>query len=176
MLLACNDGTFDHHKKTKAMTALILPNTILSKRAIIFLIAILSLPICKSCAQRMKSKIIMSVLLEKTIVEKQAGGSVYLQRPSLWRIGGFYQSTIDNRVEGTVNSTFWGAIVAAPIVKSGKMNFFLTMRAGVANKIFYVVTPGILTEIKVTQRLSFDVGVSIRKGYQSALTSLNFRF
>src|SRR5258708_18701872 len=159
------------------MTSLILFPHITSRiRIVIILLAALSLSVCKSCAQSRKPHIMVSAILEKTIVEKQAGGSICWQLPSLWRIGGFYQSTIDNRVEGTENATFWGALLAAPIVKSGKLNFYLTIRSGYANNIFFVTTPGLLTEIKISQWLSLDTGVSIRKGYLSANTSLNFRF
>lgn len=157
------------------MTTLTLNYTILNKRAIIILIALLSMPLFKACAQQLKSRMMMSVIMEKTIVEKQAGGQIFIQRPSLWRIGGFYQTTIDNRVEGIPNATLWGAMVAAPLVKSQKMNFYLTVRAGMANNMFFVMTPGLLTEIKVFQRWSIDVGMSVRKGYAAVNTGINFK-
>src|SRR5438105_1734236 len=81
------------------------------------LLIIVSMPITKSCAQKLKSRLYMSITVEKTILEKQAGGAMYLQLPSLWRIGGFYQTTIDNKLEGATTGTFWGAMIAIPIVK-----------------------------------------------------------
>src|SRR6266566_624239 len=96
---------------------LFIPSRITSrKRLFILLFVALGFPICKACAQSRKPHILMSAIMEKTILEKQAGGSLCLQLPSLWRVGGFYQSTIDNRTEGTENATFWGGIIAAPVV------------------------------------------------------------
>src|SRR2546430_13369109 len=46
--------------------------------------------------------------------------------------------------------------IAAPVVKSGKLNLYLTLRSGFANNIFFVATPGLLTEIKIFNRWSLD--------------------
>lgn len=139
------------------------------------LLIIVSVPITKSCAQNLKSKLYMSAIIEKTILEKQAGGGIYLQLPSLWRIGGFYQTTFDNKVEGTTGGTFWGALLAVPLVKAKKMNFYFNARAGLVDNIFFVATPGVTTEIKISRHLGVDIGMSLRKGYLSANTNLNFR-
>ncbi len=157
-------------------TGFILSNKLNVCRFSFILTLFITVTALKACSQSVHTKFFMSGIMEKTILEKQAGGALYVQFPSLWRAGVFYQTTFDNKIEGTTNGTYWGSMVAAPLVKSGKLNFYAQLRAGFVDNRFFVAAPGVITEVKITHHLSADVGLSIRKGYLSATTNLNFRF
>jgi len=117
-------------------------------------------------------QILLSPVAEKTIVNYQLGAALQLQSRAGWRAGGFYQQAV-TRTSTESADRYWGLIAAAPVVKSDKLALYLAGRAGLVNRHFFTVAPALDTSVKLSKRLSTDLGLSYRKGYLSALLSLN---
>ena len=116
---------------------------------------------------------LLSPVAEKTIVNYQVGAAAQLQSRGGWRAGGFYQQAVGHTATGEPADQYWGIMAAAPLVKSDKLALYLAMRAGLANRHFFTVAPALNTSVKLSKRLSTDLGMSYRKGYLSALLALN---
>jgi hypothetical protein len=117
-------------------------------------------------------QLLLSPVAEKTIVNYQLGAAFQLQSRAGWRAGGFYQQAITQTSDVPVDH-YWGIIAAAPLVKSDKLVLYLAARAGIVNRHFFTVSPSLNTSVKLSKLLSTDTGISYRKGYLSALMSLN---
>lgn len=119
--------------------------------------------------------VIVSPLVEKTISSYQYGASVSLEVQSQWRFGAFYQASLSRQEKGRPYDPFWGMTVSVPMMKEERITFYTNVRFGVVNKYFFVVCPALATELKIMKRMHINVGMSIRKGYLSAQTSLNIK-
>jgi hypothetical protein len=117
-------------------------------------------------------QLLVSPLAEKTIVNYQLGAAAQLQSRSGWRAGAFYQQAI-TRTSTESSDRYWGILAAAPLVKSDKLTLYAAGRAGIVNRHFFTVAPALSTAVRLTKRLSSDLGLSYRKGYISAMLSLN---
>jgi hypothetical protein len=139
------------------------------KRKVVFMILFVT-PFLLS-AQHM----VVSPMVEKTISSYQYGVSVSMEVQSKWRFGGFCQTSLSRQEQTRSLDHFWGITVSAPLMKADRITFYSNARVGIANKYFLVVCPAVVTELKISKRLSIDVGMSIRKGYLSAQTSINIK-
>ena len=119
--------------------------------------------------------VVVSPIVEKTINSYQYGASVSMEIPSQWRFGGFYQTSLSKQEQIRPHEHFWGVTVSAPLMKADRITFYSNARVGIVNKYFLVVCPAIATELKISKRFHINVGMSIRKGYLSAQTSLNIK-
>jgi hypothetical protein len=119
--------------------------------------------------------VVVSPMAEKTINSYQYGSSVSLEISSQWRFGGFYQTSLSAQEHIEHREHFWGMTVSAPLMKTDRITFYGNARIGIVNKYFLVVCPAFSTELKILKRLHMGVGMSIRKGYLSAQTSLNIK-
>ena len=117
----------------------------------------------------------VSSTVEKTINCYQYGISVSMEVPSLWKFGGFYQTSLSKEEHINSPGHFWGMTVSAPLMKAEKMTFYSNVRLGIVNRYFFVVCPAVSTELKLSKRFYINVGLSARKGYVSALTSLSIK-
>jgi hypothetical protein len=139
------------------------------KRRIAFVIFFVT-PVLLSAQQ-----VVVSPMVEKTINSYQFGASVSMEIPSQWRFGGFYQTSLSRQEQIKHRENFWGMTISAPLMKADRITFYGNARIGVVNKYFLVVCPAVVTELKIIKRLHLSVGMSIRKGYLSAQTSLNIK-
>ena len=119
--------------------------------------------------------VVVSPMVEKTINSYQYGASVSIELPSQWRFGGFYQTSLSKQELIKPNNHFWGMTVSAPLMKADRITFYGNARVGMINEYFLVVCPAVSTELKISTRFHINVGMSIRKGYLSAQTSLNIK-
>jgi hypothetical protein len=119
--------------------------------------------------------VVVSPMVEKTINTYQYGASVSMEVPSQWRFGGFYQTSLSRQEQIRPHDHFWGMTVFAPLMKADRITFYGNARVGIVNKYFLVVCPAVATELKILKRFHINVGMSIRKGYLSAQTSLNIK-
>jgi len=119
--------------------------------------------------------VVVSPMVEKTINSSQYGASVSMQISSQWRFGGFYQTSLSAQEQIRHREHFWGMTISAPLMKADRITFYGNARVGLVNKYFLVVCPAVVTELKIIKRLHLSVGMSIRKGYLSAQTSLNIK-
>lgn len=119
--------------------------------------------------------VVVSPLVEKTINSYQYGASVSIEVQSQWRFGGFWQTSLSRQEMIIPREHFWGVVVAAPLVKADRIAFYTNARIGIVNKYFLVISPALVTELKLLKRFHINVGMSIRKGYLSAQTSLNIK-
>jgi hypothetical protein len=120
-------------------------------------------------------QVVVSPMVEKTINSYQYGASVSMEIPSQWRFGGFYQTSLSRQEQLGHHEHFWGMTISAPLMKADRITFYSNARIGVVNRYFLVVCPAVVTELKISKRLHLNVGMSIRKGYLSARTSLNIK-
>lgn len=119
--------------------------------------------------------VVVSPMAEKTINSYQYGASVSMEVPSQWRFGGFYQTSLSRQEQAGHREDFWGMTVSAPLMKADRITFYGNARIGIVNKYFMVACPALVTELKLLKRFHLNVGMSIRKGYLSAQTSLNIK-
>ena len=119
--------------------------------------------------------VVVSPMVEKTINCYQYGASVSMEVPSQWRFGGFYQTSLSAQEQIRHREHFWGMTISAPLMKADRITFYGNARMGIVNKYFLVVCPAVVTELKILKRFHLTVGMSIRKGYLSAQTSLNIK-
>jgi hypothetical protein len=119
--------------------------------------------------------VVVSPMVEKTINCYQYGASVSMEVPSQWRFGGFYQTSLSRQELVGHREHFWGMTVSAPLMKADRITFYGNARIGIVNKYFMVVCPAVATELKISKRFHINVGMSIRKEYLSAQTSLNIK-
>lgn len=133
-------------------------------------IILLLMPVLLS-AQHM----VVAPTVEKTIDRYQYGTSLSLEIPAQWRFGGFYQTSLSSPEHTSEREHFWGLTIYAPLMKADRITFYGNARVGIVNKYFMVVSPAVITELKIFGQLHLDVGLSVRKGYLSAQTSLNIK-
>lgn len=109
----------------------------------------------------------LSAGVEKTAKRVLYGGSLSLESKGKWGIGAFYQTSLSNSVDESLNGkdTFYGALFQIPIAKTDKINFLATARFGMANENFFVVVPGLETRIKTWKKLYTVFGMGYRVGY-----------
>lgn len=138
------------------------------KRKIVF-VALFLTPVLLSAQH-----LVLSPLVEKTISSYQYGASVSIEVQSQWSFGGFYQASLAQD-QIRLHEHFWGMTVSAPLVKADRITFYSNARVGIVNTNFVVVCPAVVTELKLLKRFQITVGISIRKGYLSAQTSLNIK-
>lgn len=119
--------------------------------------------------------VVLSPIVEKTVNSYQYGASVSVEVQSQWRFGGFYQTSLLRREQIRPHDHFWGMTVSAPLMKSDRITFYGNARSGIVNKYFIVLCPAVVTELKLFERFHMNVGMSIRKGYLSAQTSLSIK-
>jgi len=117
----------------------------------------------------------VSSTVEETINCYQYGASVSIEVPSRWKFGGFCQASLSKQEKITLPEHFWGLTVSAPLMKADKIIFYSNVRVGIVNKYFLVVCPAVFTQLNISRRFSINVGLSTRKGYLSAQTSLSFK-
>jgi len=117
----------------------------------------------------------MTPLVEKTVAGTQYGSMLVFRSRGLWSFGGFYQSTLQEGVDGLRPANFCGLTVAAPLMKSGRMNFYGNVRAGLVDQTFVAVVPGLETELKLSRKFSLAATMSIRMTYPSAGVKLYIR-
>lgn len=127
-------------------------------------------PVCLSAQH-----VIVSPMIEKTISSYQYGVSVSMEVPSQWRFGGFYQTSLSRLEQIKHREHFCGMNISAPLMKADRITFYGNARLGIVNKYFLVVCPAVITELQILKRIHINVGMSIRKGYLSAQTSLNIK-
>ncbi len=120
-------------------------------------------------------QLVVSPMAEKTINSYQYGSSVSVEVKSQWRFGGFYQTSLSRQEQIRPHEHFWGVMVSAPLMKADRITFYSNVRIGIVNKYFLVMCPAVVTELKISKRFNINVGMSIRKGYLSAQTSLNIK-
>lgn len=136
-----------------------------------FIGAILILITLQASGQR----VLVSATGEMTVAGYEGGGVISIEGKSAWKVGVFYQKSLFLQKEyETSTNAFWGMITCVPLAKSEKVNFHGVVRAGFANEIFFVVTPGFETTVRLGNNLSFGAGLSIRKTYPSASMKINF--
>jgi hypothetical protein len=139
------------------------------KRKIAFMILFLT-PVWLSAQH-----VVVSPMVEKTINSYQYGASVSMEIPSQWRFGGFYQTSLSGHEQIGPPENFWGMAISAPLMKADRITFYGNARIGIVNKYFLGACPAVATELKILKRLHLNMGISIRKGYLSAQTSLNIK-
>lgn len=104
---------------------------------------------------------------EKTVAGYQYGAALLAENKKLWGIGAFYQAGINSQGEMQPKDPFYGVMISAPVMKTDKVSFFGTLRAGFVNEDYAVVVPGLETRLSVTNRIGASFGMGLRMGYPS---------
>lgn len=121
-------------------------------------------------------KVSFSPLTEKTTLGLQYGSSLSYQTASKWGLGVFYQASIQKNEKGiSQENPFYGLIVNIPLGRSEKVNVYAHTRVGIVNNLFFVLTPGLESELKISNHLSISGIMSFRMGNPSAIMQLNFK-
>jgi hypothetical protein len=107
---------------------------------------------------------IVSVLLESLVTGSQSGVSMMYESKAAFGMGGFYQRDLrPSRELGTL-STFYGAQIQVPLVKSERLLFSAVVRGGLVNE-FIVLVPGLETRINIRRRFALALSSSMRMNY-----------
>jgi hypothetical protein len=121
-------------------------------------------------------EIFFSPLLEKTISGNELGAAITYRSKRSFAIGGFYQGSINpNPEELKVQNPFCGAAISMALLKCDRLNFHANTRIGFVNKNFLVVVPGVETEIHLFKTVGLGIGISIRKAFVAANTSIKIK-
>lgn len=133
-----------------------------------YILAVLGLMMTlQGLGQRLK----MSTSIEKTIMGVQLGSVVSYEFANHFSIGGFYQKNLRGTSETDQRKyEFTGGIISVPIAQCTNIMVSGNLRAGLSNKRFVIVTPGVETEISISKLLSVSLGVSIRAA-EAAISS-----
>lgn len=109
----------------------------------------------------------LSAGAEKTATRLLYGGALTLESKGKWGIGAFYQTSLSSSVDEKASGKdiFYGAVLQVPLAKTDKINFFATARAGLANENFFVLVPGLETQIKTWKKLNTIFSMGYRVGY-----------
>lgn len=128
-----------------------------------------------SCAGY-SQKLYLSPLLEKTVAGPQYGLSSTFQLKSGWGIGGFYQFSLQKQTDAVnPSNTYFGLTVNAPLARTEKLNLYGNARMGLVNKQFFVMVPGLETEINIYKHISLSALMSMRMSYPSAGVKINMK-
>ncbi|HCW08249.1 MAG TPA: hypothetical protein DGG95_12885 [Cytophagales bacterium] len=119
--------------------------------------------------------VLASPIIEKTIAGNQYGGQLLLETKSQWGFGVFYLKSLQRSEGGQSYYPFYGASLNAPLIKSGKIHFFLNVRAGFVNTNFFVIAPGFETRLAVTKSVSLSLLSSIRMQSPSTALRINIK-
>lgn len=119
-------------------------------------------------------RVIVSAATEMTVAGYEAGGVISYKSKGSWRTGVFYQQSLPTRTEFASTNTFWGLVNSIPLVKTEKLKFYGVIRTGMVNQKFFVLTPGLETDLSVGNYFSVGAGFAIRKTYPSASLKINF--
>lgn len=109
----------------------------------------------------------VSTYFEKTSVGPKIGFSAGYQFIDLIEVGAFYQKAVNStEVEETrrqyYEKEFYGAYFAYPIIDHCKTSLKFNLRTGVTNGENFLITPSLLANYHLLQRVSIGGGMGVR--------------
>lgn len=106
--------------------------------------------------------------VESTIIGLQYGGTIGYKSKKDLTLGAFYlQTKTTSEVWPEPVTTIYGAQTTVPLVRTSRLVFSASIRAGLADNQFVVVIPGAETRIKIFKNLHAVTGFSWRYGNAS---------
>ncbi len=118
---------------------------------------------------------LVSVYAETTVAGPEYGIAAAFESKGAWTFGAFMQRGAANYEERTVDQTFCGAELRAPLMRSERLALLATLRAGLVNEKFVAIAPGFETRMTVLPRLVVSAGGAMRKGYPSLYARVGMR-
>jgi hypothetical protein len=120
--------------------------------------------------------IMPALTLEKNVAGSEYGASIIYQTKSLLSFGAFYQTGLHFKTEGIrTQKNFTGAVLNIPIARSENINFYVQSRFGFVNERFFVITPGVETELHLLGNVWLNVGGGLRMTYPSFMIKISFK-
>ncbi len=114
-------------------------------------------------------KTFMNTYVERTKVGPKMGTQLGVSFDEKYEIAAFFQRQAPMLEFGESSpkprfyeKEFAGVLFAGSIWQRGDFNILMNARVGVSNKINFVITPSVVSEIKVTSMLSVQAGVGVR--------------
>ncbi|MEM9895365.1 MAG: hypothetical protein AAF789_03270 [Bacteroidota bacterium] len=110
--------------------------------------------------------------IERTHISPKIGTAIGFVNQYGWEYGAFYQEA--SILESTMSEErrsqlprfyereFYGAYFSAPLLYSGNLKLKMNVRTGVSNGENFVITPSLLSDYKVTRRITIGAGVGSR--------------
>lgn len=117
--------------------------------------------------------LLVAPIVEKTVTGYEYGSAMMVRSVRGFAWGAFYQGGFERSAEGTAMANpFYGSTVYVPVVKCDRLNLLLNTRVGIVNRKFLVIVPAVETEIKLVDAVSLGIGMSLRRGFLAANTSI----
>jgi hypothetical protein len=119
---------------------------------------------------------VLSAGVEQTASGTEAIVAGGFQSRKLWAYGLFHQTRLVVNHENAgdpSNGTWYGLYVAAPLVKTEKMQVYAQLRSGLKDERFVIIVPSIETAIRLAPQWSISVGSSFRHMYPAFLFKTN---
>lgn len=110
--------------------------------------------------------------VEYTVAGVQFGGLMMFETKKQFGSGFFYQTNRLNSSKELSTKNYYGIQLQVPLVKSSRLLFAATMRAGFVQDKFFVVVPGLETRVSIRKRFAMGWGMSLRMNYPSISTKL----
>jgi hypothetical protein len=112
---------------------------------------------------------------EATAAGFRYGGAIGYMAKSQVQAGLFYQQSIaGSELSPSVAQTFAGVEMLVPVIRGEKVYFSAHMRAGLADRIFIVLIPGVRTSIRIVPGIEAGFGMHWR--YHKPAHELSIQF
>lgn len=127
----------------------------------------------------MAQGLLLQAGVEKTVSGNQVATGITLESKKLWGVGIFGQAdyaispTEDSRM---LANPFYGVVLQAPLMRSEKIAFLTSLRAGLVNEQFFVLVPSVETRMAIHSRLGLSIGSAIRMGHPSVTGKVYYKF
>ncbi|MFT4737442.1 MAG: hypothetical protein ACI8QD_002930 [Cyclobacteriaceae bacterium] len=111
--------------------------------------------------------------IEKTSVSLKTGTALVIENDYQWEYGAFYQeSSLAQKVfmspdqisnlPRVYEKNFGGLFFAAPVVQGKSYNVKLNVRAGLGNGEWFIITPSVLANYELFNRINVSAGLGAR--------------
>jgi hypothetical protein len=109
-------------------------------------------------------RLLTSTYAEYTVSGVQYGGAAIFATDRQWGAGIFYQTSLSS-TENVNIKKYYGLTLQVPIVRTSRLLLAGTLRSGVVNDQFFVIVPGLETQIELSKKIALAVGMSVRMNY-----------
>lgn len=133
----------------------------------VLLIALLSfllmvLAVKNTTAQKLRA----SVYLEQNVMGVQKGAEVSTQLFKTARVAYFFQATNSISMESDLNNyPYHGMSVTLPVKRCDGLAFWAGIKTGLVNGQYFIATPQMTTEFKITRHIQLGLSAAYRAGH-----------
>jgi len=140
----------------------------------------------KMTAPQAGIRLVATTYIEQTSVSPKGGTAIGVVFKNAMSVGVFYQES--KVVKGLMGQEqylalpsdyekeFYGAYFTAPIDDQGLIGFDVQIRAGISNGENFVITPSLLSSLKLTRSIELGAGVGVRAFRPTVQSSLTIKF